>query len=91
MGLFTQEPPWGCSVRGRSSTPALSSFSSAWHPTYPADEGGIGERGTHVVELEVVHVVEELCQEVGRDQVPSGNSSLPLPPSALHQLSSLHA
>lgn len=31
---------------------------------YPANEGGIGERWPHIVELEVVHVVEELWESV---------------------------
>lgn len=48
---------------------------------YPADESGIGERGPHVVELEVVHVVEELWGW-GKNQTPSGSSLLPLPPAS---------
>lgn len=33
-------------------------------PAYPSDKGGIGERGSHVMVLEVVHVVEELCRRL---------------------------
>lgn len=39
-------------------------------PAYPSDEGGVGERGPHVMELEIVHVVEELCRGFGIDQAP---------------------
>lgn len=34
-------------------------------PAYPSDEGGVGEGRSHVVELEIVHVVEELCRGLG--------------------------
>ena len=72
--------------------PALSSFSSARHSAYPADEGGIGERGPHVVELEVVHVVEELCQRYGGIRPHLGTPrSLSHPLLSTDRLSSLHA
>lgn len=35
-------------------------------PAYPSDEGGIGERGPHIMVLEVVHVVEELCRRLAK-------------------------
>lgn len=65
--FFKQEPALGL-LRGR---PGI--WEAGFHPffllillglscpAYPADESGISKRGPHVVELEVVHIVEELC------------------------------
>lgn len=58
---------------------------------YPANEGGIGERWPHIVELEVVHVVEELWGE-GRqeNQGLSRDFSLPLITSFYFPIFRLH-
>lgn len=69
---------------GGRCPPPVSLPSRPALPAYPADEGGVGEGGPHVVGLEVVHVVEELWGwGVGEDQVPSWSFSLPLPSPTL--------
>lgn len=66
------------------------SFPSPWSvlPTYPADEGGIGEGGPHVMELEVIHVVEELCRG-GEESGPILGLLAPSPILQSTQLKSL--
>lgn len=71
--------------------PTPISFPSPWPtpPAYPADEGGIGEGGPHVVELEVVHVVEEFCRGLGRIRsCPGAPHSLFHPPCYKERLPS---
>lgn len=71
---------------GRSPPPFLFLVLGLSCPAYPADEGGIGERGSHVVELEVIHVVEELCGG-GESQAPSGTPhALSHPPRSMETM-----